>query len=52
MVEAVRCDDSTEMTTESLNMAAQAIRFTTKYYVILSVTMIKICVLAKAKERV
>lgn len=46
MIETVRYD-STKITTELLNMAVQAKRFTTKYYDTLSVTMIKSSVLAR-----
>lgn len=40
MIKAIRYD-STEITTKLLNMAAQAKRFSTEYYVTLNVTMIK-----------
>lgn len=40
---------STEITTELLNMLIQAKRFTTKYYVTLSVTTIKWYILVKVR---
>lgn len=49
MIKAIRYD-STEITTKLLNMAAQAKRFSTEYYVTLNVTMIKAVFQPKLKK--